>query len=93
MTDPEREQQLAEALADLLDRKSTAPVPAELAAEWSALAEIDRAVRPRGAAGKAVGPPDRGRNRVGRHGPRPARRGPGARPQSGHQNACRPLRR
>ena len=46
MTDPEREQQLAEALADLLDRKSTAPVPAELAAEWSALAEIDRAVDP-----------------------------------------------
>ena len=46
MTDPEREQQLAEALADLLDRKSTEPVPAELAPEWSTLLEIDRAVDP-----------------------------------------------
>jgi hypothetical protein len=46
MTDSEREQQLADALADLLDRNSTAPVPAELTAEWSALAAIDRAVDP-----------------------------------------------
>jgi serine/threonine-protein kinase len=46
MTDSEREQQLAEALADLLDRKVTETVPAELAAEWNALAEIDRAVDP-----------------------------------------------
>src|SRR5580698_6664352 len=43
-TDSEREQQLAEALADLLDRKSNTAVPTELMADWSALAEIDRAV-------------------------------------------------
>ena len=46
MTDSEREQQLAEAFADLLDGKSTASIPDELAAEWRALAEIDRAVDP-----------------------------------------------
>jgi hypothetical protein len=46
VTDSEREQQLAEAFADLLDRKSTASIPDELAAEWLALAEIDRAVDP-----------------------------------------------
>jgi len=45
-TDSEREQLLAEALADLLDRKVTQTIPAELAADWSALAEIDRAVDP-----------------------------------------------
>ena len=45
-TDSEREQRLAEALADLLDRKVTETIPAELAGEWSALAEIDRAVDP-----------------------------------------------
>jgi hypothetical protein len=37
---------LAEALADLLDRKVTETIPAELAGEWSALSEIDRAVDP-----------------------------------------------
>jgi predicted Ser/Thr protein kinase len=46
MTDLEREQQLAEALADLLDQKVTETVPAELAADWGALAEIDRALDP-----------------------------------------------
>jgi len=46
MTDSEREQLLAEALADLLDRKVTETIPVELAAEWSVLAEIDRAVDP-----------------------------------------------
>ena len=46
MTDSEREQRLAEAFADLLDRKVTEAVPAELAADWNALAEIDRAVNP-----------------------------------------------
>ena len=46
MTDSEREQQLAEAFADLLDGKSTASIPDELAAEWRTLAEIDRAVDP-----------------------------------------------
>jgi hypothetical protein len=46
MTDSEREQQLAEAFADLLDGKSTASIPDELAAEWRALAEIDRVVDP-----------------------------------------------
>ncbi|HEX3742343.1 MAG TPA: serine/threonine-protein kinase [Bryobacteraceae bacterium] len=46
MTDSEREQQLAEAFADLLDRKTDGTIPAELAAEWSALGEIDRAVDP-----------------------------------------------
>ena len=45
-TDSDREQQLAEAFADILDGKSTASIPAELAAEWSTLAEIDRAVDP-----------------------------------------------
>jgi hypothetical protein len=45
-TDSEREQLLAEVLADLLDRKVTETIPAELAGEWSALAEIDRAVDP-----------------------------------------------
>jgi serine/threonine protein kinase len=46
MTDSEREQQLADALADLLDRKAGDAIPAELAGEWRALAEIDRAVDP-----------------------------------------------
>jgi len=46
VTDSEREQQLAEAFADLLDRKATETIPAELAADWNALAEIDRAVDP-----------------------------------------------
>ena len=46
MTDSEREQQLAEAFADLLDGKSTASIPSELAAEWRTCADIDHAVDP-----------------------------------------------
>lgn len=43
MTDEEREQQLANALADALDRRTPGETPhAELAAEWAALGEIDR---------------------------------------------------
>jgi hypothetical protein len=55
MTDSEREQLLAEALADLLDRKVTETIPAELAGEWSALAGIDRAVDPAGLPEKLSG--------------------------------------
>ena len=46
MTDDEREQQLAEAFAGLLDQKTNRKIPAELAGEWQALAEIDRAIDP-----------------------------------------------
>jgi serine/threonine-protein kinase len=46
MTDDEREQQLAEAFAGLLDEKSNRKIPTELAGEWQALAEIDRVIDP-----------------------------------------------
>ena len=46
MSDAEREQELAEAFARLIDQKTTETIPAELAGEWSALAAIDRVVDP-----------------------------------------------
>jgi len=45
----DREKQLAEALADVLDGTSEAAPPPELAGELDALAEIDRALAPAGA--------------------------------------------
>ena len=54
MTDEEREKMLARAFADLLDQAAldpengAAPAPPELAGEFRALAEIDRALDPAG---------------------------------------------
>ena len=46
MTDSERELQLAQAFANLLDQKTTQSMPPELAGDWQALADIDRVVDP-----------------------------------------------
>ena len=46
MTDSERELRLAEEFAKLLDDGATQTVPTELAGDWQALSEIDRAMDP-----------------------------------------------
>ena len=63
MSEPAREQQLADALADLLDRRAdpatTQTLFPELEAELAALTEIDRALDSESTDAAAVPPPDR----------------------------------